>query len=75
MSTSLRKCICFTPDGTTTPSPGNQQNIAYQVGSTFPNLQFLVDGGTRWVKMWVSLRDLWPTKYAVNATIRDSLDY
>lgn len=83
MTTTLRKCISFGPDGTINPSPGEQQSVTYyDPGSaSYPNLNIIVDSGTRWVKIWVDLFTLWPTAPGtlnpgpINTVLRDILDY
>lgn len=76
MSSTLRKCISLGPDGTINPYPSNTQYLAYEnAPGSYANLIFLLDGNTRWVKIWVHLRSLWPTENNVNLFLRDRIDY
>lgn len=76
MSTTLRKCISLGPSGTIAPGAGNPQYLPYESSpGTYANLIFLADTNTRWVKIWVHLRSLWPTENNVNTTLLNQLDW
>jgi hypothetical protein len=76
MSTTLRKCIVLGPDGTMTPAPTNPQHIAYEPSPrTFANLIFLLDSQTKWVKLWLHLPSMWPTKSFLSEDLRNHLDF
>jgi hypothetical protein len=76
MSSLLRKCVAFGPDGTIDPGIGQPQNLAYQNPlGTYHNVNVLLDSGTRWVKIWADLLTLWPQENGLNQTRRDGLDF